>query len=350
MSENHYTSFAKAKSYTKQYELDTIDSIVTRQEDGMLGYISAGQFATTGSNIFDGGQVILGNLNIDGNIIANEFLVTTSSVNHFTASTNFGLDEGDTHTFTGSVKITGSLDVIGATTTLGSTIMTGSLLVSGSTIQIGNNTLLGNTILSGSLSISGSNTIKGNTTIEGNLILTGSVQVSGSFTGSMQIDGDLNLRSPHNFYRWGNKLFNYINLYNTGSIPLPSGSATTLTYTSDMVEGFVFESGSHIRALNTGYYNVQFSVQLQKPGAQPADVDIWLRKNNQNIPNTNSSFTLPFKSNLIAALNFFVSLNTGDYLELQATSTDSTVSAVTIPGDSIKPTSPSVVVTISQIS
>jgi hypothetical protein len=111
MSDTHYSSFAKARNYTKQYELDKIDSVMTRQEDGMLGYISAGQFATTGSNIFDGGQVILGNLNIDGDIIANQFLVTTASIEHFTASTNFGLDNGDTHTFTGSVKITGSLNV-----------------------------------------------------------------------------------------------------------------------------------------------------------------------------------------------------------------------------------------------
>ena len=71
MSENHYTSFAKAKSYTKQYELDTIDSIVTRQEDGMLGYISAGQFATTGSNNLVGTQTITGSLQISGSLYYN---------------------------------------------------------------------------------------------------------------------------------------------------------------------------------------------------------------------------------------------------------------------------------------
>jgi hypothetical protein len=106
--EQRYTAFEKAKNYTKQYELDGIDSIVTRQEDGMLGYVSAGQFATTGSNIFEGGQIIDGNLTIIGDIYANEFLVTTSSIEHFTASTNFGLDDGDIHSFTGSVRISGS--------------------------------------------------------------------------------------------------------------------------------------------------------------------------------------------------------------------------------------------------
>ena len=127
--EQRYTSFEKAKNYTKQYELDGIDSIVTRQEDDMLGYVSAGQFATTGSNIFTGGQILLGNLTIDGDIYANTFNVTTTSIEHFTASTRFGLDTDDTHTFTGSVYITGSLNVIGANTTLGNTTITGSTKV-----------------------------------------------------------------------------------------------------------------------------------------------------------------------------------------------------------------------------
>jgi hypothetical protein len=111
--EQRYTAFEKAKNYSKQYELDSVDSIVTKQEDGYLGYISAAQFATTGSNIFTGGQILIGNLTIDGDIYANTFNVTTVSVSHFSASTTFGLDTDDTHTFTGSVYITGSLSVIG---------------------------------------------------------------------------------------------------------------------------------------------------------------------------------------------------------------------------------------------
>jgi hypothetical protein len=111
---SHYHSFEKAKVYSTIYTLEPTDEIIVKQqEDGMLGYASVGQFATTGSNIFEGGQIIDGNLTIVGDIYANTFNVTTYSVSHFSASTNFGLDEGDTHTFTGSVYITGSLNVIG---------------------------------------------------------------------------------------------------------------------------------------------------------------------------------------------------------------------------------------------
>lgn len=111
--EPRYAAFQRAKNYTKLYTLEANDEFVVKQEDGYLGYASAGQLATTGSNIFTGGQIIMGNITIAGDIFANEFLVTTSSTEHFTASTNFGLDGGDTHTFTGSVRITGSLNVIG---------------------------------------------------------------------------------------------------------------------------------------------------------------------------------------------------------------------------------------------
>lgn len=218
------------------------------------------------------------------------------------------------------------------------------------TLLDGNNTFHGNQVITGSLSVSGSTSQTGNNTLIGNTVLSGSLNVSGSFTGSLQIDGDINLSSPHSFYRWGNKLFNYANFYNTGSISMTSGSAITLSYTSDVINGFSLVSGSQIRAENVGYYNIQYSIQFQKPGAQSAEVDVWLRKNNTNIPYTNSSFTLPFKSNLIAALNFFVQLNDNDYIELQATTNDSTVSMTTIPANGIKPAAPSIVVTVSQVS
>jgi len=310
--------------------------------------IAVGNLATS---IFSANlPITASNLLVNGAIVANQFLVTTSSVNHFTASTSFGLDSGDTHAFTGSVMISGSLGVKGNTTLIGNTVLSGSLEISGSQTRYGVTRNIGEWQLTGSMFTSGSTTITGNTSIGGNLILSGSIQVSGSFTGSLDLDGDVNLKYPHNFYRWGNRLFNYANYYNTGSINLVSGSATTINYTSDVENGFTLVNGSQITATHTGYYNVQYSVQLQKPGAQSAEVDIWLSKNGQNISYTNSSFTLPFKSNLIAALNFFVPLNAGDYVELIATTNDSTVDAVTIPANGIKPAAPSVVVTVSQIS
>jgi len=57
--------------------------------------------------------------------------------------------------FIGNQIVTGSLFTIGSNTLIGTTTLTGSFNVSGSTTQIGSNTLFGNTILSGSIIISG---------------------------------------------------------------------------------------------------------------------------------------------------------------------------------------------------
>jgi hypothetical protein len=217
--EQRYEAFEKAKNYTKLYTLEANDEFIVKQEDGYLGYASAGQLATTGSNIFIGGQIVMGNLTIAGDIFANEFLVTTSSTEHFTASTNFGLDSGDTHTFTGSVKITGSLDVIGATTTLGNMIMTGSLLVSGSTTQIGNNTLTGNTQLTGSVNISGSLNVNTHPVVIGQLSWArydDTQYTTSSFLSVTVAGGEVTL--PNNGgYSVTTHLHSDIQFYNTGS-------------------------------------------------------------------------------------------------------------------------------------
>jgi cytoskeletal protein CcmA (bactofilin family) len=351
--EQRYGAFEKAKNYTKQYELDKIDSIVTRQEDDMLGYISAGQFATTGSNIFTDGQIILGNLTIDGDIFANQFIVTTSSVNHFTASTNFGVDMGDTHTFTGSVRITGSLNTIGTTT------MTGSLLVSGSTTQIGNNTLLGNTTLSGSVSVSGALDIHGSTNFHNHTItMTGSMYTSGSqqITGSLDIKGNINVASGSEFYLAGNKLFNYGQFSDTTT---QSGSANTAyakkLNTTDFAHNVSIVDGTKIKVDNTGIYNLQFSTQLANSANTNITFDIWLAYTGSNVANSNTQIDVNKSAGQlgrsVAAWNFMLPIQANDYVELMwscnaATGQLAAMGTQTTPN---RPAVPSVIATLTQI-
>lgn len=226
MADNHYSSFARARNYTQQYELDSVDSIVTKQEDGYLGYISAGEFATTGSNIFIGGQILMGNLTVVGGISANTYNVETISVSHYSASTNFGLDTDDIHTFTGSVKITGSLDVIGSTTTLGNTIISGGIFVSGGINGQINAT---NGVISGSAQISSFGFVSGSYETTGRGIISSSAQIAAllgwgryddtryttsSFYTLLPVSGAVTL--PNN---GGNTIEPYTNIsfYDTGS-------------------------------------------------------------------------------------------------------------------------------------
>jgi hypothetical protein len=119
---NRYSAFEKAKEYTKLYTLEPADEFIVKQEDGYLGYASVGALATTGSNIFEGGQIIDGNITVTGDIYAANFV--TSSTLLFTGSTNHGSLIGDVHTYTGSVRISGSLEISGSAKVNGNNVIT----------------------------------------------------------------------------------------------------------------------------------------------------------------------------------------------------------------------------------
>ena len=254
------------------YSLDAADHILSRQENGEMGYIKAGQFATTGSNIFEGGQIIDGNITVTGDIYAANFV--TSSTLLFTGSTNHGSHIEDTHTYTGSVSITGSLNVIGGINGVinatngvvsssaqitsfgfvsGSYETTGRGIVSGSisyvnltnipsnivssSIQIknygdfattGSNTFNGNQTITGSFLVSGSTTQIGNNTLSGNTIMSGTLDVSGSttFRGVHQLSGSNSIL--------GNTIM-------SGSVGI---SGSTFIEGNTTIKGMLFVSGS----------------------------------------------------------------------------------------------------------
>jgi hypothetical protein len=329
------------------YSLDAADHILSRQENGEMGYIKAVQFATTGSNIFEGGQIIDGNITVTGDIYANQFNVTTTSIEHFTASTNFGIDSGDTHTFTGSVRITGSLN------TLGNSTITGSFLVSGSTTQIGNNTLIGNTVLSGSIEVSGSTNFRNHT-----ITMTGSMFTSGSqvITGSLDIKGNVNVASGSEFYLAGNKLFNYGQFSDTTT---QSGSANTAyakrLNTIDFAHEVSIVSGSRITVANTGIYNLQFSTQLENTANSNITFDIWLAYTGSNVANSNTQIDVTKVTGLlgkqVAAWNFMIPIKANDYVELMWSCNSSTgqLHASGVQSNPTRPAIPSVIATLTQI-
>ena len=109
--------------------------------------ITALGYATTGSNQFNGSQVITGSLTVTDAIIAQTLNVQelTSSIVFSSGSNIFGNDLGNTQQFTGSVSITGSLTVNGS----------GLVPYTGATANVD---LEGNSITSAMVYISGLNT------------------------------------------------------------------------------------------------------------------------------------------------------------------------------------------------
>ena len=128
--------------------------------------------------------------------------------------------------------------------------------------------------------------------------------------------------------------------------------------TTDFSNGVTIASNSRITVADSGIWNLQFSIQFTNTTNASQDVDVWFRVNGTNVANSNSRFGFaPRKGvgdpyHIVAALNYFVSLNATDYVEIMWRTTDIGVqieqyAAGTSP---TRPAVPSAIVTMSFVS
>ena len=136
-------------------------------------------------------------------------------------------------------------------------------------------------------------------------------------------------------------------------------TAYAITFdTTDFNNGVTLSNSSRLNVSQAGIYNIQFSVQLVNTTNASVDIDIWFRKNGTNIDKSNSRFGLaPRKSlgdpfHLIGAINFFVSLDTNDYVELMWRTSDvgAYIEHYAASSTPTRPSIPSVITTVSFVS
>lgn len=176
-----------------------------------------------------------------------------------------------------------------------------------------------------------------------------------------------------------NTLDNFVGQLNTSAggsgagLFLPYGSFVDLTdqtianvavayavtfNTTELSSGVSLSNSSHINVTYEGLYNVQYSLQFKNTDNDSHNVDVWLKKNNNNIDNTNSRFFLPARkssgepSHLIAALNIFVDMAANDYVEIMwnANTTAVSLEHYAAPSNPARPAIPSAIVTLSFVS
>ena len=145
----------------------------------------------------------------------------------------------------------------------------------------------------------------------------------------------------------------------TDQVAANTTTAYAVTFnTTDFSNGVTIASGSRITVADAGIWNLQFSIQFTNTTNSSQDVDVWFRVNGTNVANSNSRFGFaprkgvgdPF--HIIAAMNYFVSLNATNYVEIMWRPTDTGVSieqyaAGTSP---TRPAVPSAIVTMSFVS
>ncbi len=111
---------------------------------------------------------------------------------------------------------------------------------------------------------------------------------------------------------------------------------------------------SKVKCEIAGAYNVQFSVQMVNTDSNVHDIDVWMRKNGTNVPDSNSQFSVPNKhgsvdGHLIGALNLFIDLAADEYIELMWATTDASTTIQYIGPQTapVRPATPSVILTVS---
>jgi hypothetical protein len=135
-------------------------------------------------------------------------------------------------------------------------------------------------------------------------------------------------------------------------------TATLMTLdTTDFSNGVSITS-SKIKVVNPGIYNLQFSAQLQNLDNAPEDVFIWLKQNGTDIVGSTGKVGMPARKSAgvpthdIKGWNYFVSMQTNDYIEIYWSTTNASVTIETYAasGTPTKPSTASVVATMSFVS
>ena len=135
-------------------------------------------------------------------------------------------------------------------------------------------------------------------------------------------------------------------------------TATAMTFNViDYSNAVSVVSSSKITVTTAGIYNLQWSGQFENVDTQLHDASVWIRVNGADVVGSNSITSVPNKhgginGHTIAAWNYFVQLNAGDYVQLMWSTDDAQVSlqyyaAGTSP---TRPTTASVIATLSFVS
>jgi hypothetical protein len=138
-----------------------------------------------------------------------------------------------------------------------------------------------------------------------------------------------------------------------------ANTATLMTLnTTDFAAGGVTISSSKITTTTPGIFNLQFSAQLENNDNAPQDVFIWLKQNGVDIIGSTGKVGLPARKGVgdpfhsIFGWNYYVQLQTNDYIEIYWSTTNAAVTIQFYPASAspTKPSTQSVVATLSFVS
>jgi hypothetical protein len=127
-------------------------------------------------------------------------------------------------------------------------------------------------------------------------------------------------------------------------------TAYAMTFNStDITQGvYIGTPTSRVYVDTHNVYNIQFSAQFVNTAGGTHNVWVWLRKNGTDV--ANSATTLRLQGNNaeeVAAWNFLLEMNAGDYFELMWEVSNLAVSLLADPASAVHPAIPSIILTVT---
>ena len=127
-------------------------------------------------------------------------------------------------------------------------------------------------------------------------------------------------------------------------------TAYAMTFnTSDLSSGVTIGTPtSRIYVDTPNVYNVQFSAQVDKTAGGVGLVWIWLRKNGVNVPDSSGQIRIQGNNaEVLAAWNYVIQLNAGDYIELMWEVDDTSIILLAEAASAVHPSVPSIILTVT---
>jgi hypothetical protein len=171
-------------------------------------------------------------------------------------------------------------------------------------------------------------------------------QLDNVFTALLDSNGGAYVRSPYGAFS------DFTDQTTTAN------TATLMALGTTDFSNQVTISSSKITVQNAGIYNLQFSVQLESSSNAPQDVFIWLKQNGVDIVGSTGKVGLPARKSPgdpfhdIKGWNYFLSMEANDYVQIywSTTSVDVSIQTYAASGSPTKPSTASVVATMSFVS
>jgi hypothetical protein len=122
--------------------------------------------------------------------------------------------------------------------------------------------------------------------------------------------------------------------------------------TADANQVTIGTTTSHIVTSVAGYYNFQFSLQLAKTGGSNIGIWVWPRVNGVDIAESNTKLQLTGSSSSesVAAWNFVLPMNAGDYFELMWAADDTRAIIKAEAANAFSPAIPPAILTATFVS